>query len=516
MNVTGFEKKENSTAELTVVIDTQTFDAACNTAYKKVRGQIAVPGFRRGKAPRKMIENLYGAGTFYNDALDELLPEACAFGIKEKELRTVGYPKLGDVDVADDKSVTVVFSVSLYPEIEVGEYRGLHAVRPIIDVPESAIDSEVENVRNRNATTESVERAAENGDTVVIDYEGSVDGVKFDGGAAEGHELTLGSNSFIPGFEDQVVGMQKGEERDINVTFPEQYHSAELAGKAAVFKVKVHEVRAKLLPELDDEFAKDVSEFDTLEEYRADIRARLEKNSAADADNFFENGLLEKLAESVTGEIPEDMYEEQVENSLNNLRNQLQQYGMDLSSYLSMTGASEEAFRADARPSAEKQVKISLALEKIAEKEDFEVTDEQVEEFYNEMADRYSVSVEIAKSSIDETDARREVKVREAIKLIRETGIADAPPAADEADAAEKAPEAEEKPKAKKAPAKKKTEKSESAPEAADAAEEEKPKKTAKKPAAKPAAEKDGAVAEKKAAPKKAAKPKTEEKEKDE
>ncbi|NLB29319.1 MAG: trigger factor [Clostridiales bacterium] len=497
MNVTGFEKKENNTAVLTVAVDAARFNEALDSVYKKMRGQIAVPGFRKGKAPRKIIENLYGASTFYSDALDELIPEVCAFGIKEKELRTVGYPKLGDIDVQDDKSVSMVYTVSLYPDVEIGEYRGLHAVKPPVNVPDSAVDAEVESIRLRNATIETVDRPAINGDTVVIDYEGSVDGVNFEGGTAQMYELTLGSNSFIPGFEAQVQGMQKGEERDINVTFPEQYHSEELAGKNAVFKVKVHEISSKVLPDADDEFAKDVSEFDTLAEYKADIRAKLEGEREADADNFFENGLLEKLSEGVTGEIPEDMFEEQIDSSINNLRSQLAQYGMDFDNYLNMSGTNEASFRADARPSAEKQVKISLALEKIAEKEAFEIADEDVDAFYTDMAERYGVTVDIAKSSIEKTDAERELKMRAAIKLVRESGIADDPPAAPEAttdgEAADVAAETKE-PKAKKAPAKKKAEpadaeKPKNAPAKKAPAPEETEKKTAAKQAEEPEAE---------------------------
>ena len=498
MNVTGFEKKENNEAVLTVAVDAQTFEKALDSVYKKMRGDIAVPGFRRGKAPRKIIENLYGASTFYNDALDDLIPDVCAFGITDKALTTVGYPKIGKVEVQEDKSVDIEFSIALYPEIEIGEYKGLHAVKPPVVVPDSAVDSEIESIRLRNATIETVERPAINGDTVLIDYEGSVDGVKFDGGTAEGYELTLGSNSFIPGFEAQVQGMVKDEERNINVTFPEQYHSEELAGKAAVFKVKVHEIRSKILPEADDEFAKDVSEFDTLDEYKADIRAKLEKEREADSDNFFENGLLEKLAESVTGGIPEVMYEEQVESQLNNFRNQLQQYGMDLSSYLNMMGSSEEAFKADARPAAEKQVKTSLALTKIAEIEAFEVTNEEVEKLYNELAEQYNVDAEVVRASMDPTDVKRELQLRAAVKLVREHGIADDPPAVDEAEAVgDEVAEtvAEEKPKAKKAPAKKKVDPANTT----DAVE-----KTKKAPAKKATSTKTAEAKEKKPATKKA------------
>ena len=485
MNVTGFEKNENNEAVLTVAVDAPAFDKALDSVYKKMRGDIAVPGFRRGKAPRKIIENLYGASTFYNDALDDLLPDVCAFGIMDKELTTVGYPKIDKVEVQEDKSVIVEFSIGLYPVIEIGEYKGLHAVKPPIVVPDSAIDSEIETIRLRNATVEAVERPAINGDTVLIDYSGSVDGVLFDGGTAEGYELTLGSNSFIPGFEAQVQGMVKDEERDINVTFPEEYHSDELAGKAAIFKVKVHEVRSKILPEADDEFAKDVSEFDTLDEYKADIRARLEKDREADADNFFENGLLEKLAESVTGGIPEVMFEEQVESQVNNFRNQLQQYGMDLGSYLNMMGSSEEAFKADARPAAEKQVRTSLALTKIAEIEAFEIANEDVEKLYSELAEQYSVDMEVVRASMDPADVKRELQLRAAVKLVREHGIADDPPAVDETEAVVdevvEAAVAEEKPKAKRAPAKKKAESTDET----DAGESaEKPKKAPAKKAA--------------------------------
>ena len=496
MNVTGFEKNESNEAVLTVVVDAQTFDKALDNVFKKMRGQIAVPGFRRGKAPRKIIENLYGASTFYNDALDDLIPDVCAFAIKEKELATVGYPKINDIEVQDDKSVKIEFSIALYPEIEIGEYKGLHAVKPVVTVPDSAVDAEVESIRLRNATVETVERPAINGDTVLIDYEGSVDGVKFDGGTAEGYELTLGSNSFIPGFEAQVQGMVKDEERDINVTFPEQYHSEELAGKAAIFKVKVHEIRSKVLPEADDEFAKDVSEFDTLDEYKADIRAKLEKDRTADAENFFENALLEKLAESVTGAIPEVMIDEQIENQVNNFRNQLQQYGMELGSYLQMMGSNEEVFKADARPAAEKQVRTSLALSKIAEIEAFEATDEDVEALYTELAEQYGVVVDIVKNSMAPEDVSREIKLRAAVKLVRDNGIADAPPEPEEevktdGEAVEAA--TEEKPKAKRAPAKKKAASADEATATAEAPE--KPKKApAKKPAAKTTAPKEKAA----------------------
>ncbi|MDR0839258.1 MAG: trigger factor [Oscillospiraceae bacterium] len=465
MNVTAFEKKEKNTAALTVEIEPSVFNAAIDGVYKKMRGQISVPGFRRGKAPRKIIENMYGASVFYSDALDDLLPTACAFGVREKELRAVGYPSIGNVEVKDDKSVDVEFTVELYPEVKIGEYKGLHAVKPSAEVPESAVDARVETMRYNRATVETVTRPAIGGDIVLIDYAGTVDGELFEGGSAEGHELTLGSNSFIPGFENQVQGMVAGEERDIEVTFPEDYHAEHLAGKPAVFKVTVKEVRSKVLPEADDEFAKDISEFDTLAEYRADVRAELEKARALEVESEFENALLEKLAEGVEAEIPEIMFEERVENSLHSLQQQLSQYGMDPAMYFNMMGTSEEAFRENARPQAERQVKVALALEKIAEIEALDATEEEIEGYYAEMAASYGAEIDDVKDSVEKDDVKRELVMRAAARIVRDSGIADEK---------SETPAVEEKPKKpRKAPAKKKAE---PAPEeAVEAAVEEAP-----------------------------------------
>ncbi|MDR0446493.1 MAG: trigger factor [Oscillospiraceae bacterium] len=426
MNVVAFEKKEKGTAELKVGIEAAVFNSAVDSVYKKTRGKISVPGFRPGKAPRKIIENIYGASVFRSDALDELLPQALEFGIKENDLRTVGYPRLGDVDIADGGEVTVTFTVSLYPEIEIGDYKGLHASKPSTDVPESAVDSEIEGLRLRNASIEVADRPAIKGDTVLIDYAGSVDGTPFDGGTATNYELELGSGSFIPGFEEKLEGMKAGETRDIDVVFPEEYHAKELSGKAAVFNVTVHEVRTKVLPEADDEFAKDVSEFDTIAEYRADIRKHLEEAREKDAADWFENALLDALSETVTGEIPEEMIEEQVDSSLKSMQSQLSQYGLDPDTYFKMSGMTMADYRRDSRAQAEKQVKVSLALEKIAEKEGFDANADQIEQFYTETAERYGVDAETVKKSVDEESAKREVTMRAAVKLVVDSGIAEA------------------------------------------------------------------------------------------
>jgi trigger factor len=519
VNVTAFEKKENNTAELTVEIEAEIFNGAVESVYKRTRGKISVPGFRPGKAPRKIIENLYGASVFQDDALDEVLPEALSFGIKEKELRTVGYPKLGDVSVGDDKTVSAIFTVTLYPEIEIGEYKGIRASKPSTDVPESAVDSEIEALRLRNASLETTDRPAINGDTVIIDYAGSIDGVPFDGGTAENHELELGSGSFIPGFEEKLQGMTTGETRDIEVVFPEEYHAEQLAGKPAVFNVTLREVRTKILPEADDEFAKDVSEFDTITEYRADVRKKLEEAREKDAADWFENALLDALAETVTGEIPEEMIEEQIDSGLRNMQTQLSQYGIDPDAYFKMSGLTTEDYRRDSRPQAEKQVKVSLALEKIVEKEDITATDEQVEAMYAEMAERYSTDVDTVKGSVEEDAARHETKMRAAIKLVVENGIAE--PVAAKSDTSDTPAESgEPKPKrVRRAATKAKAEAEapqesaqegakESAKESAEEAAPEKPKRQTK--AAVGAKAKDGEKTESapgKKPAKKAAKP---------
>ena len=449
MNVTSCEKKENNSAELTVVVAPEEFDKALEEAYRKNKNQIAVPGFRKGKAPRKIIERMYGASVFYNDALDIILPAVCSNGVSESALRTVGYPKIQDVSFGDDQSATVKFSVELYPEITLPEFKGITAVKPAVVVDDSNVDSEIAAVRLRNARIQTAGRPAIDGDTAVIDYEGFIDGTPFEGGKGEDYEIVLGSNTFIPGFEAKLQGMSAGEERALDLEFPADYHQQELAGKAVVFKVTLKEVKEKLLPELDDEFAKDVSEFDTLEEYRNSIRENLRSSKAVEADKAFEDAVLTKLGEAVDSDIPSAMIEDFVDNQLESFRRQLASYGMEMGMYLNMMGTNEEGFRQSVRPTAVKQIKTTLALEKIAETESFEITDEEFSKYYEDMAKRYNVEPEVARESIPREAAERELKLNAASKLIVDNAVAMEPPA----EAEETEPDAKAPAKSKKAKA---------------------------------------------------------------
>jgi len=417
------EKKEKNEVELVIEVEPEELEAAVNKAYIKNRNRIAVPGFRKGKAPRKIIERMYGAEIFLSDALDEILPEALRFAIKETDLNVVGYPKVSDVDIKEDNSgAEVTLLAALHPEVVIGKYKGLKAQKPEVEVPESEIDNEVASVRTRNARIEKVDRPAANGDIAVIDFEGFVDNIAFEGGKGENYELELGSGQFIPGFEEKVEGMAVGEERDIDLVFPVNYKE-DLAGKAVVFKVKLHEVKGKSLPELDDEFAKDVSEFDTLEEYKADIKDRLLKTRQQDVDETFENLLMDQLVESLEADIPDAMVDEQYDNSMNNLTRQISAYGMQPAQYMQMLGVTPEQFEERMRDTSKKQVKGMLALEKIAELEGIEISDEEVEEELKKSAERFNMELDKVKESIPQKEIIRDLKLRAAIKLVVENAI---------------------------------------------------------------------------------------------
>ena len=437
MNVKEFEKKEKNTAELTVVTTPEEFEAAVQKAYIKNRGRINVPGFRKGKAPRRMIESMYGAGIFYEDAVEALAPEALDAGIREKELDTVGRPSILDFNIGEDKSLTLKFRVSLYPEVKVSKYKGIAAPKMAVRVTKKDVDREIESARQRNARIESVDRAAEKGDIVNIDFEGFIDGVAFDGGKGEGHDLELGSGQFIPGFEDQLIGAKAGDQVDVNVTFPENY-APELASKAATFKVKVNEVKVKELPELDDEFAKDVSEFDTLEEYSASVKEELSERKREEAQRAFEEVVMSRLTDNVECEIPDDMVEEHLDSMLNNFRYNLARQGMELEQYFSMMGMSVETFRQETRPTAEKQIKLDLAFEHIAKTEDFPVSDEDVENEYKRLADEYHMGVDEVKRAVTADSVKTGLKLEKAKKLVLDTAVAEKKEKkADKADKAE-------------------------------------------------------------------------------
>ena len=387
MIVKNVEKKENNTAVFQVESDAAEFEAAVNGAYLKNKASIYIPGFRKGKAPRAVVEGMYGKDVFYQDAMDELAPQAFEQGVKEAELRFVGAPSITDVNVTDEHTVVYSFTVTLYPEVTLGQYKGIEATRETVTVSDEDVNAEVESVRKRNARKVSVEREAQMGDTANIDFDGFLNGERFDGGKAEGYDLELGSNSFVPGFEEQIVGMQIGEEKDLDITFPEEYVE-DLAGKAVVFKVKLNSLTVSELPELDDEFAKDVSEFDTLDEYKADIRANLEKRRQNEAEEKVRSEIMHKAAENMTVEIPEVMVQEKVEEILRNYAANfgLNSRDMEYAQLLQMMGLDENTINVSIRPGAQVQVKNDLLIEAVIKAENIEATDEEVEEYLNKVA----------------------------------------------------------------------------------------------------------------------------------
>ncbi len=442
MIVKNVEKQEKSTVSFDVVCDAQEFEKAINTVYLKNRGKIFVQGFRKGKAPRMVIEGMYGKDVFYEDAADELAPAAFTFAVKDQSIRNVGTPAVKGVDFGEGKEMTLSFVTAVWPEVTLGEYKGLEAPKAPVNVTDEQVDAELEKTRKRNGRIVTVERPAQDGDTAVIDYEGSVDGVPFDGGKAEGHSLVLGSGSFIPGFEDQVVGLGAGEEKDIDVTFPEEYHEASLAGKAAVFHVKCNEVKETQLPDLDDEFAKDVSEFDTLDEYRADVRAKLEKAQADSAEAGFQNALIEKAGDNITADIPDAMVEEQVDRMVREYDQNLQYNGLNLELYLKYLGQDMNGFRDQCRPTAERRVKTELLLDKVAEAEDIQVSDEDVEAEYGKLAEQYGVDLDTVKGAIPQESVTADLKSRRAADIIFAAGVPTEPaPEEEKAEAEEPAAE---------------------------------------------------------------------------
>ncbi|MBQ4381673.1 MAG: trigger factor [Oscillospiraceae bacterium] len=422
MLVKDYEKKEKSTAELTVEFTPEEFEAAVNKAYLKGRGRISIPGFRKGKAPRRIIEAMYGTGAFYEDAVEELYPTALENAVKEKNLAIVGRPSVTDMSVGEDKSLTLKFLVSLYPEVKVEGYKGIAAPKPAVTVSDADIDRELGKVREQNAREETVEREARSGDIANIDFVGYMDGKPFEGGKGEDYDLELGSGTFIPGFEDQIVGHSVGDEFDVNVTFPEAY-APELAGKDATFKVTLKGVKMKELPELDDEFAKDVSEFDTLDEYKASIRKDLEKKRADEADRAFRDVVISRLVDKVEGEVPDAMVEEHLDQMVGNFRYNLSAQGMELEHYLSMMGMDEKALRDELRFNAEKEVKSDLAMEYIAKQESFEVSDEDVEAEYERLGKEYSMDVDSVKKAISADSIKTGLKLDKAKELVLSTAV---------------------------------------------------------------------------------------------
>ena len=426
MNVKSVEK-ENGKAKVVVEIDKAEFEQALNKAYAKCRKDIMLPGFRKGKAPRKMVESMYGATVFYEDAVNEIFPDIYTKAIVEQELKAVGSPSVSNMDTPDEGGVVLTIETDLYPEVTLGQYKGLEVPKREVKVEESEVDAEVGRMAERNARIETVDRAAANGDTVVIDFEGFVDDQPFQGGKAEDYSLTLGSGSFIPGFEDALVGAVAGEERDVNVTFPEDYSAKELAGKPAVFKCKVHEVKESIKPELDDEFAKDVSEFDTLDALKDDIRTRFTKSRTEQNERAFESAAVQMAAANMTCNIPACMIDEQVDHQIEQFAYQLQSQGMKMEDYVKMVGGDLSSLRASMRPMAEQTVRSDILLSEIAHAENLEVTDEEVEEELKKLAEQYQMELDKVKAAVDTAAVKSDLMGKKAAKIITDNAVAVAP-----------------------------------------------------------------------------------------
>ena len=420
MSLTKSEVIEKNRYELQFSVDKATFDAAVSAVYRKQVKNITVPGFRKGKAPRSVIEKMYGTGVFYEDAINDLIPAAYTEAAKESALEIVGQPEF-DVVSIDENGLVLSAKVYVKPEVEIKDYCGIEVEKEVEAVTDEDVDREIETVRERNSREIDVtDRAAEMGDTTVIDFEGFCDGVAFEGGKGTDYALKLGSGSFIPGFEEQIVGKNIDEEFDVNVTFPEEYHAAELAGKPAVFKVKIHAITHVELPELDDDFAKDVSEFDTFDEYKADIKAKIEKRHETAAENAVEDKLVEVLIEKLEADIPEAMYEIETENFVRDYDTRLRSQGLDLKTYFKYTGMNLDSLREQMRPQAERQVKARLALEKIAALENIEATEEEINGEYEKIASSYGIEVQQVKDSIDASAIADDMKVKKALDLVKE------------------------------------------------------------------------------------------------
>ena len=461
MSLIKKELTEKSGYVIEFSIGKEAYAKAEMEAYKKNVKSINIPGFRKGKAPKAIIEKYYGKGIWFEDAINACIPEAFESAVKEAGLDIVGQPQF-DL-VSDEGDIVLKATGFVKPEVSIDGYKGIEVEKKVAEVTDADVDAEVERARKRNArTVEVTDRAAAMGDIANIDYEGFVDGVAFNGGKGEGHDLTLGSGQFIPGFEEQIVGKTIGEEFDVNVSFPEEYHAPELAGKPAVFKTKLNALKVEELPALDDEFAKDVSEFDTLDEYKADIKAKMAERNESNADIEVENAIADALAEKLVGEIPPVMIDTEVENTLRQQDERLRQNGLDLGTYLQYIGSSLEAMREQLRPGAEKQVKVRLALEKIASLEGITVSDEETEAEFQKISDTYNIPVERVKAMIDADDLNADILVSKALKFVRENAKITAPKAKKSTKKAAKTEDGEEAPKAKKT-TKKSTKKDDSA-----------------------------------------------------
>lgn len=420
MNLVKSEKLEKSMHELQFSVDAETFKAAIEKAYKREGKKYNVPGFRKGHAPRAVIEKMYGADIFHYDAINDLFPEAYEAAVVESGIQPVGRPEADVVSESLEDGVVLKVTVAVKPEIKVGNYTGLKATKKVNTVDDADVEAELVRMQNRNGRIITREGKAENGDTVDMDFEGFVDGVAFEGGKAEHYSLVLGSGSFIPGFEDQLIGHEAGEEFDVNVTFPEEYQAKELAGKPAVFKIKLHEVKTKELPALDDEFAKDVSEYDTLDELKASIRKGMEEQNEKQTALAVENDLVDQVIATIEGDIPEAMYEARMDEAVRDFEYRLAQQGLKLDMYLQYMGQTMESFRASFREQAEKQVKIRLALEAVAAAEQIVASDEELEAELQRVADNYKMELAKVKELVNADEVKKDLAVNKAIDFIRD------------------------------------------------------------------------------------------------
>lgn len=439
MVVKNVEKKDNNTAIFQVEIDADAFEQAVNKAYKKLKNSIYVAGFRKGKAPRVVIEGMYGADIFHDEAVQDMAPEAFEYAVKEEDLNTVGTPSVADYNVDENKVCTITFTTDLYPVVTLGEYKGIEAPYAEPVVTDEEIDQQVEDTRKRNARYIDVERPVKEGDTIVFDFEGFVDGVPFEGGKAKNYSLEIGSGMFIPGFEDQLVGMEAETDGEVNVTFPEQY-DPKLAGKDATFKVKIHAVREPQLPELDDEFAKDVSEFDTLDEYKADLKAKTLERKTEGAEADFKNAVISKAIENMEVSIPESMIAEKIDEFLMNYADSMGARGMSRENLLKAMGLDDATFSAMMRPAAERQVQADLLLEAVAKAENIEATEEDKNEFYNKLAADYGEEAEKIKGMIDENLMVQDIVHRKAADVMYDSAVKTEPKPDEETPAADEAP----------------------------------------------------------------------------
>ena len=419
--------REINKLTVNVEVEKEVFEAGISKAYLKNRKYIAVPGFRKGKAPRKMIENLYGAQVFHADAVEEIFPDVFKEAVIDQGWKPVGQPSVTDMNVREDKSLELTIEVELYPEIELGQYKGVEAPKAAVAVSDEEVEAELDRKANEVARVVTVERPAQDGDTVVIDYVGLKEGVAFEGGSAEDYELRLGSHSFIPGFEEQLVGVCAGEQKELNISFPEDYHAKELAGAPVVFQVKVHEIKETQVPAKDDELAKDVSEFDTIEELRADLRKQIEARKEEEAKRNYETALMEKISENAKLEVPASMIDDEIDNELQNFDYQLRAQGMSLEQYSKMLGGNLSRFRTSMRPSAEKQVRLRVVLNAIADAEGIEATQEDLDAEYQKLAEQYGMEIEKIKAAVPAAEITTDLKVRKARDLIVSQAVATAP-----------------------------------------------------------------------------------------